>query len=604
MAKPVRCRHTARPLLISCRLIAAAGMIAALSLPAATVVAATEAAANTTGYELEIEGAGDQAKLLRQHLDIARRQENGVESEDELTVLFNGAPDQIRELLATQGYFSPTIKPELNLKDSAPVARFSIDLGPPTRVASVDIRFKGDIASGPKADPRRIERLRRRWSLDPGDVFNQKDWIAAKNDLLKSLLANDFPAAGIVRSEASINREKHAATITIEVDSGPAFTFGDLQINGLERYSREMIDLLNPIRPGDAYSLDKLNELQSRLEDTGYFRTAFATVEADIAHPQNAPVRVDLVENQRKRLSLGVGFSTDTGPRLQAKWLDRNFLLRNWRLESELRFDRDTRLLASDVYLPAIMNGWQPSFGTHLERTVSAGETVDKIRIGTRLSSANKADEKVYAIAYLGDQQRIGDFRNTRQALIASFSYTQRRLDHPLTPRRGHVIGAEIGFGLKGLVNETNILRTVVRGTYLMPIIPRWNAVFRGYLGQVSGGSRLNVPGDLLFRTGGDQSVRGYGYNTLGVPQDGAIVGGTVSAVASAEVVYQFMPPWGIALFHDAGNAADSWRDFRFAQGTGVGARWRSPIGPVNVDLAFSHETRKPRLHFSVGYAF
>jgi translocation and assembly module TamA len=600
MAKPVRCRHIARPLLISCRLIAAAGMIAALSLSAA----ASASAANTTGYQLEIEGAGDQAKLLRQHLDIARRQEDGVESEDELTVLFNGAPDQIRELLATQGYFSPTIKPEINLQASPPVARFNVELGPPTRVASVDIQFKGDIATGPKADPRRIERLRRRWSLDPGDVFNQKDWVAAKNDLLKSLLANDYPAAGIVRSEASINREKNAATITIEVDSGPAFTFGDLQINGLERYSREMIDLLNPIRPGDAYSLDKLNELQSRLEDTGYFRTAFATVEADINHPRNAPVRVDLVENQRKRLSLGVGFSTDTGPRLQAKWLDRNFLLRNWRLESELRFDRDTRLLASDVYLPAISHGWQPSFGTHLERTVSAGETVDKIRLGTRLSSANKADEKVYALAYLGDQQRIGDFRNTRQALIASFSYTQRRLDHPLTPRRGHVIGAEVGFGLKGLVNETNVLRTVVRGTYLTPIIPRWNAVFRGYLGQVSGGSRFIVPGDLLFRTGGDQSVRGYGFNTLGVAQDGAIVGGTVSAVASAEVVYQFMPPWGIALFHDAGNAADSWRDFQFAHGTGVGLRWRSPIGPVNVDLAYSHETKKPRLHFSVGYAF
>jgi translocation and assembly module TamA len=527
-----------------------------------------------------------------------------VVSEDELNILFNGTPDQIRELLSTQGYFSPRITPELDPDTSPPRARFRVELGPPTRVASVDIRFKGDIASGPNADPQRMDRQRRRWSLDPGDTFTQKDWVTAKNNLLKSLLANDFPGATVVRSEARINRDQHTAAITIEVDSGPAFTFGELEIHGLERYSRHQIDVLNPIRPGDAYSLDKLNELQSRLEDTGYFRTAFATVEVDAAQPRNAPVRVDLVENQRKRLSLGVGFSTDTGPRLQAKWLDRNFLMRNWRLESELRFDRETRLVSNDVFLPPRANGWQPSFGAHLERTVAAGETVDKLRLGGRLSSANKVDEKVYALAYLGDQQQIGDFRNTRRALIASFSYTKRRLDHPLTPRRGYVLGAELGAGPKGLINETNILRTVVRGTYLTPIVQRWNTVVRGQVGQVFGGSRLTVPGDLLFRTGGDQTVRGYGFNTLGVSQNGAIVGGTVSAVISGEIIYQFTPQWGAAVFHDAGNAADSWSDFRLVHGTGVGARWRSPIGPVNVDLAYGHETRQPRLHFSVGYAF
>jgi translocation and assembly module TamA len=598
MVLPVERRHEANSLFCLRGFFTAAGMLVVLSS------ALSPLPAQAASYQLDIEGAGPLTSLLKEHLDIARRQEDAVVSEDELTILFNGTTDQIRELLSTQGYFSPTITPALSLDTSPARARFRIELGPPTRVAGVEIRFKGDIVNGPNADPQRVERLRRRWSLDPGDTFTQKDWIAAKNDLLKSLLSNNFPAAGIVQSEARINRDRHTAGITVEVDSGPAFTFGDLEIHGLERYSRNLIDVLNPIRPGDAYSLDKLNELQSRLEDTGYFRTAFATVEVDTAHPRGAPVRVDLVENQRKRLSLGGGFSTDTGPRLQAKWLDRNFLMRNWRLESELRFDSKTRLIGNDVFLPPLSNGWQPSFGAHLERTLAAGETADKVRLGGRLSSANKADEKVWALAYLGDQQHIGDFRNTRRALIASFSYTQRRLDHPLTPRRGHVIGAEIGAGPRGLINETNILRTVVRGTYLTPLMPRWHTVFRGQVGQVFGGSRLTVPGDLLFRTGGDQTVRGYGFNTLGVSQNGAIVGGTVSAVASGEVIYQFTPQWGAAVFHDAGNAADSWREFRFVHGTGVGARWRSPIGPVNVDLAYGHETRQPRLHFSVGYGF
>jgi translocation and assembly module TamA len=107
-----------------------------------------------------------------------------------------------------------------------------------------------------------------------------------------------------------------------------------------------------------------------------------------------------------------------------------------------------------------------------------------------------------------------------------------------------------------------------------------------------------------LFRTGGNQTVRGYAFNSLGVTQNGAIVGGTVLAVLSAELIYAITPQWGAAVFTDAGNAADSWRGFRLQQGSGIGARWQSPVGPVNIDLAYGHATRKLRLHFSVGYGF
>jgi translocation and assembly module TamA len=98
--------------------------------------------------------------------------------------------------------------------------------------------------------------------------------------------------------------------------------------------------------------------------------------------------------------------------------------------------------------------------------------------------------------------------------------------------------------------------------------------------------------------------VRGYAYNSLGVKQDGSIVGGRVMAAMSAELVYWLKPQWGAAVFRDAGNAADSWHGFRLQQATGIGGRWRSPIGPVSADVAFAHATRKPRLHFTIGYGF
>ncbi|RZI42876.1 outer membrane protein assembly factor [Herbaspirillum sp. HC18] len=566
-------------------------------------------AQETHSFTVEIHGAENFSDLLKKHVDISRESDSELPAE-QIERLFGAAPQQIRDLLATEGRFSPSVRPALDKTGPRWTARFDIDPGPAAHIASVTIRFKGEVAAGPHADERRMERLRRRWKLDESDVFRQADWSEAKSDLLKDFLTRDYPAAAIAFSEARIDPGNNTAVLTVEVDSGPAFTFGNLEIHGLERYSRTLIDIYNPIKPGDAYSQEKLNELQSRLEDTGYFRSAFATVDVDPAHAKEAPVRLDLTENPRKRLSLGVGFSTDTGARVQAKWLDRLLFGHDLRLESQLRIDSKEKLLGGDIYLPPatsgfLPHGWVPSFGAHLEETTTNGENNDKIRAGARITSPNRVDEKVWAINYYGDHQRIGNtFLNNRQALMASFTYTRRRLDQPLQPRRGYIASVELGAGPPGLINEKTIARVLARGLLLRPLAPRWQAALRAQIGQVFGGGRETVPADLLFLAGGDQSVRGYAYNALGVEQDGAIVAAPVTAVVSGELVYQVTPQWGAAVFVDSGNAADSWSSFSMKTGAGVGARWRSPIGPVNIDLAYGLAVNKVRLHFSVGYGF
>lgn len=554
----------------------------------------------TASYTVTIDGAGGLTPLLTDNIDISRQQSAGTLSEDEIQRLAGIAPNQIRSLLATEGYFSPTVTHELDRQSTPWVAHFAVNLGPRTLIESVNIVFKGDIV---QSNPQRVERLRRRWGLPVGGIFQQKAWNDAKSDLLKAMLVRDYPAAAITDSQAQIEPANNSAALTLTVDSGPAFTFGALQIKGLQRYASRIVTDLNPIKPGEPYSQEKLNELQARVQDTGYFRSAFATVDIDPAQPRNVPIRLDLTENERKRLSLGLGFSTDSGARAQIKWLNRNFLDRDWRLESNLRVDRDNRLLGTELFLPPISNNWRPSVGTHYEYTDSAGEINDKTVTAARLTSPDKNDEKIWAVSLYTDHQQIGDnFSNQRQALVGSFTYTRRRVDNLISPTRGYVASIDLGAGPTG--DGENLARVVGRATYISPYYKRWQAVLRGQVGQVFNAGRESVPSDLLFRTGGDQTVRGYGYDELGVAQDGAIVGGTVTAVLSAELVYRITPQWGAAVFHDAGNAADSWGDFRFAQGSGVGARWRSPIGPVNLDLAYGHDTHDVRLHFSIGYGF
>lgn len=568
--------------------------------------------AQSAASRVEISGAGEFLSLLNDNLQIVRLTRESTIKSDELQRLLAITPQQVKDLLATEGYFSAEVETSLETSSQQVVARLQIRTGEATTISQVDLQFSGALTNATDASTR-ISKLRQQWLLAPGQRFRQAEWDAAKNALLQSLLARDYPAAQIADSRAQIDPEQHRAKLTLLVDSGPAFRFGELDINGLQRYSRSLIDSINTIRPGDAYSQERLSELQARLLDTGYFRSVFATINADPALAQRTPIRLELSENKSKRLAIGLGISTDSGARAQLNWLDRNFLARDWRLETVLRADRQTQLAEGNLFLRPLeqgvyydlLRGWIPSIGLSFGRTYLTGEELAKIRNSVRLSSPSKIDEHILAFSFLADHQRIEALEPlTRQALIGSYSYTRRRLDQLISPRRGNVLSMELSAGLGGVLNDENIARVLFKGWWLEPLGQRWSLVLRGQAGQVFGAREQSVPDDLLFRTGGDQSVRGYGYGRLGVPRAGAIVGGNLLVVLSTELIYQINPTWGAALFTDAGDAAATRAEFRLKQGSGLGARWRSPVGPVNIDLAHGHQSGETRLHFSIGYGF
>ena len=121
---------------------------------------------------------------------------------------------------------------------------------------------------------------------------------------------------------------------------------------------------------------------------------------------------------------------------------------------------------------------------------------------------------------------------------------------------------------------------------------------------MVRADARAGIPTTFLFRTGGDRTVRGYAFESIGVPQGNAIVGGRYLAIGSIEYTRWFAGDWGGAVFVDAGDAFDDRRAFDLAVGYGIGARWRSPIGPFRADIAYGERARSLRLHFSAGFTF
>ena len=571
------------------------------------------ALAQTPRFNVEILGAGELTPLLEAHLPIARATRDTAINEDEWQSLARRSPQQIKALLSTEGYFSAQVRSEESTDHRAYLVRFHINPGKPVRVTDIALEFTGAIETSNRNKSSRVQTLRHQWSLQPGERFTQSAWDKAKTTLLSQLLEKDFPAARIIESYAEIDPPTHSARLRVMIDSGPAFTLGDLDIHGLSRYSPELIQRVSPLRPGEPYRQDRLSELQSRLLDTGYFRSAFVTIDADPDKAEGAPVKVELSENPSKQLSVGIGASTDVGARLQLKWLNRHFLGEDWRLESLVRADRLSQLAQSELYFQPLhegwifgkMHGWIPSVALALERTTLTGAETEKIRNSVRLSNPSRANERVLSVSVLADRRTIpGTATLSREALIGGYAWTRRRFDQTLAPTRGYSAGIDLSAGLGGSLHQDHIARVLLSGVWLRPLHSRWTAVVRLQAGQISGASEDSIPEDLLFRTGGDQTVRGYGYGTLGVPRNNAIVGCNVMALISTEMMYRITPTWGAALFYDAGDAALSWRDFQWRRGVGVGARWRSPIGALNIDLARGLDQGETRLHFSVGYGF
>jgi translocation and assembly module TamA len=191
-------------------------------------------------------------------------------------------------------------------------------------------------------------------------------------------------------------------------------------------------------------------------------------------------------------------------------------------------------------------------------------------------------------------------------AVTVMQQWLRRDLDSPVLPTLGFTANTYAGLGRSfAALNDSGwFLRTYGRLTWYRPLPRAWYATMRGEMAQVFAGSNVSVPDTLLYRAGGDESVRGYGYRTLGVKQGGITLGGRSLFTGSLELAHPLLTRipslWG-AVFADIGDAAQSWSALDLKLGVGAGVRWRSPVGPLRLDAAYGKDVRAFRLHFSVG---
>jgi translocation and assembly module TamA len=330
-------------------------------------------------------------------------------------------------------------------------------------------------------------------------------------------------------------------------------------------------------------------------------------LDTDPEHADSAPVVARLRERQFQDATFNVGYSTDTGPRVGVEYTHRRPFDQDWIFSSIVRIGRLERTLGFDLLSYPKEGGWRNLFGVHADY-LDAGGSITQTR---RLRVGRSLDTLRFTRLVFAEFNAIETTtqRNIDRAIWANYQWTRRDVNSLVFPTRGTIWTLQGGGGLAqdADINRGVFGRVQGRVVWYQPVGRGWLLQMRAEAANISVRSDINVPDSLKFRAGGDDSVRGYAFQSLGPQRDGSTVGGNVLATGWVEVMHRLSDRWRDwygAVFVDAGNATDKWAGFDPALGYGVGVRWRSPIGPLRMDVAYGQKVRSARLHFSVGLSF
>lgn len=604
---------------------------------AAANTPATEAAPAPLQYEVKVNAPGDLDELLEKNLDLERFRGNPRMDREQLQRLVRDTPEQAKNLVATAGYYTPVVTVRVDTTGAKPVVIVDLDPGQPVTIDKVELELRGFDPTPPLAasEPYDTEALKRSWSLKTGSVFRQSDWESAKRALLREVVQTRYPRAQLVDTQAVVDPETHKVSLLVVLDSGPELRFGELRIEGLKRYDASIIRNLDKIRPGEYYSESALQSFQARLQDTGYFASvevsadmssilneqieagqesqqaevegASAAAEAKPANRGPAPLLplvVRVTENKQQNVSAGLGFSTNTGNRAQLNYDNLNV----WgtRFKSAITMETKKQAAHANFYFPTTERGYNDSAGASFERSDISNEITAVTTISAKRNWGGTNLERSLTFEFLSEDKTVVGLEQTRsKSLPLTYAITKRSLDSLLFPTKGYVINAQVGGALLPVLTDERFVRVAGKAVYYRPLGEKGELIVRGEMGALGSKEKRGVPAVYLFRAGGDQSVRGYAYQELGVKEGDATIGGRYMLTGSAEYQYWFKPKWAIAAFYDAGNAADTVKAAMTPKsGYGLGGRYKSPVGPINVDVAYGHAVHAYRLHFSLGFTF
>lgn len=503
------------------------------------------------------------------------------------------------ELLATEGYFSPDIA----IAWQAEPPRIAVVPGPRAGIAAVALEIDGPVPGELKSS------LIKTWALPAGQPFTQAAWDRAKQQTLEALVEGGFAGARLADSQAEVDSEVAAVRLALRYESGPPYRFGPLQIEGLSRYDATLVARYkHSVAEGRPYRASALLALQRSLQNSPYFSSADLSLGAPgpaaADGSVSAPVLLRVAERTPHSVGGGIGVSSNTGARVEANAGTEDLFGKAWRLSTALRLEDLRQGAFADVFLPPTSSGAEIAFGSLRENTDIQDLKTSRYALAARRTTTTGALSHTLSVNWQQEKRRPTDAAaSTDRALALNSAWTWQHATAGGHAEQGQSLQLQVGGGSRALLSDQNFVRLYGRYQLGLALGPADSLTLRAEGGMTRAPSRQGIPQDFLFRAGGAGSLRGYAYQSLGVQEGSAVVGGRYLATASAEHTH-WWGGWGLASFVDIGDARDDWSHVHPALGYGFGGRWRSPAGPLGVDLAYGQRTHQVHLHFALSLPF
>jgi translocation and assembly module TamA len=519
------------------------------------------------------------------YLGIANQKTSGDLTVRWIKTLHQSAQKDIEAALQPYGYYHPQVKSTLTEKEGIWHARYNVDLGVPLKIASQDIQWFGEGAANP-VFAKSIQDYHEHFS----GLLNHAEYESAKSDFMNLALANGYPKARFITHKWKVDLDKNTANLTLHMDTGKLYHFGEVRFQQ---------DFLNPdllqhyitIKKGAPYSHDALLEFQQNLLASNYASEVTINPLYQEAVDEVLPLEVILVPITPHKLSFGLGYEADLGVRGSARWTDRLINRRGHHSEVFIKLSEPKGLLRGQYSIPILRpltDRWVSTASYEYETTPDTSSQT--MEVETAFVRRNLEDTNFYKAFLLISNEAFtvgNNPRNITKLLTPGGIIRFSNMDQGVFPQNGHYFFTDLRVAAKEVLSDTSLTRLHVKGRYLMGLGENGRLDTRLEIGAAWVEDFSLYPTSLRYFTGGDNSVRGYTYQSLGPKDDeGVAVGGKQAIAASLQYDHRIAYSWLLSGFVDTGNAFNDTLDKVYV-GSGVGLRWLAPFGSLRMDIAY-----------------
>lgn len=512
-------------------------------------------------------------------------------------------PAEVHRLLSPYGYYHSRVDVDRQKVGENLRVQVRIEPGSPVRLVERRIELGGVAAR---------ENLQEVFPLRVGDILRIDRYEKGKAELLARLRDLGYLDAHYSRHQLRVDREKNRAWIELQIEPGERSRFGAARFKGGEAYPDRFLRRYLAFEEGEPFSYRLLGKTQKQLRDADRFQRVLVFPQLTERAGNRVPVGIELEPRPRFSLRPGVGYGTDTGARAALRFRDANAWHQGHEFKLDLLVAERLQNLTGSYAFPGYRN-LDTGLNLHGGYRAEQLDNYDNRYIFGEVEQTYGFGGGRVAALFVRAQYEQSDISADsvyNGFLMPGLRYNEVQLPATTGKGYGFRLNAEARMSHSSLLSNISFVQLLGSGDLLLPLpfsLPlTLNLRLQG-AGSLVETPLAEMPASLRFFAGGDRSVRGYAYQSLGPRDDqGQVVGGKHMLSGSTELTWQFRRNWGVALFVDAGNAFDSWSDYELAVGAGAGLRYATPVGPVQIDLAspVASGDFSLRLHLGIGFGW